>query len=188
MKFVLAALAVIAITGWGTVMNRYESPVFKTVVTDTPYEIRAYEPALMASTQAGVNDSGFRDLFRYIQGNNSRGEKISMTVPVRTDVAGKKSSMSFFMPHSYEYTSLPEPISASVVIRELPGGTYAVRRFSGRTSGSKIKRMQAELLQWIITQDYQATGEQYLDRFDPPWTLWFLKTNELVVKVERRDK
>jgi integrase len=45
-------------------------------------------------------------------------------------------------------------------------------------------RLSAELYQWITQKNLKVLGAPQLARYNPPWTLPFLRRNELMVEVE----
>jgi len=186
MKISVCALGglLLVISGCATAMSKYDSPKYTTLEIEDGFQIRRYEEALLAETSNTTENGGFRRIFKYISGENSTKENIAMTVPVRMTAAGA-ASMSFFMPHKYNSASLPQPQSPDVRIKQFAGGLFAANRFSGTTGTSKVEEKQRQLIAWIKSKGYEAGGEWYLDRYDPPWTLWFNRTNEVVVKLKQ---
>jgi hypothetical protein len=66
-----------------------EEPVFSVLETASDYEIRRYEPFIVAELDVRGNfddagNSAFRILAKYIFGDNSTGEKMKMTAPVKS--------------------------------------------------------------------------------------------------------
>jgi hypothetical protein len=66
-----------------------EEPVYSVLDTGADYEIRSYQPYIVAEVDVdgGFDDSGkaaFRILADYIFGGNNAGEKMQMTAPVET--------------------------------------------------------------------------------------------------------
>ncbi|MDC0357391.1 heme-binding protein [Oligoflexia bacterium] len=172
------------LTGCGTTMSKYESPNYQEVLKEGEFELRSYAPALIASTAHSSENSGFRKIFRFISGDNSGQDKISMTVPVRMSVDDNKPSMAFFMPSKYSAETIPQPNNNEVKVGEFSGGQFAAHRFTGTSDESKVEQKIERLVKWATEKGYTATDERYLDRYDPPWTFWFMKTNEILVRVE----
>jgi hypothetical protein len=89
---------------WSNVAMAIEESKYKVLSSDGPYEIRHYEPVLIAEvTVSGDMDEasskGFRLIADYIFGNNeapnsSFSEKISMTAPVTVEPQSNKISMT----------------------------------------------------------------------------------------------
>ena len=146
-------------------------------------EIRAYAPRIMAVT--GMNedsDSGFRVLAGYIFGGNAEEQKIAMTAPVQQTMAGEKE-MAFMMPAEYALKDLPQPEDQRVSFREAPAYTAAVIQFSGWASAEKADENWQQLRRFLIAEGIDITGEPTLNQYNPPWTLPFMRRNEIIVPV-----
>ena len=146
-------------------------------------EIRAYAPRIMAVT--GINedsDSGFRVLADYIFGGNAEEQKIAMTAPVQQTMAGEKE-MAFMMPAEYALKDLPQPEDQRVSFREAPAYTAAVIQFSGWASAEKADENWQQLQRFLIAEGIDITGEPTLNQYNPPWTLPFMRRNEIIVPV-----
>ena len=146
-------------------------------------EIRAYAPRIMAVT--GINedsDSGFRVLAGYIFGGNAEEQKIAMTAPVQQTMAGEKE-MAFMMPAEYALKDLPQPEDQRVSFREAPAYTAAVIKFSGWASAEKADENWQQLQRFLIAEGIDITGEPTLNQYNPPWTLPFMRRNEIIVPV-----
>jgi len=59
----------------------------------------------------------------------------------------------------------------------------AAVRFSGLMSQSAAAKETAELLSYIKTSGLKAVGPPTLAQYDPPWTLWFMRRNEVLIPV-----
>ena len=146
-------------------------------------EIRAYAPRVMAVTgMAEDSDSGFRVLAGYIFGGNAEEQKIAMTAPVQQSMAGEKE-MAFMIPAEYALEDLPEPEDQRVSIREAPAYTAAVIQFSGWASAEKADENWQQLRRFLIAEGIDITGEPTLNQYNPPWTLPFMRRNEIIVPV-----
>ena len=146
-------------------------------------EIRAYAPRVMAVTGMDEDsDGGFRVLAGYIFGGNAEEEKIAMTAPVQQSMAGEKE-MAFMMPAEYALEDLPEPEDERVSFREAPAYTAAVIQFSGWASADKADENWQQLRRFLIAEGIEITGEPTLNQYNPPWTLPFMRRNEIIVPV-----
>jgi hypothetical protein len=119
-------------------------------------------------------------------------EKITMTAPVSVEpqgdsVAGamhsKRWRVQFTMPGAYSMATLPRPRNPAVTLREVPGKRCAVLVFSGFAGEEKVQEKTDELLVWLKAEDRRAIGTPQLARYNPPWTLPFLRRNEILVEV-----
>jgi hypothetical protein len=114
-------------------------------------------------------------------------EKIAMTAPVMTEKESSSDAvkMSFVMPSKYtSVADLPLPDDPAVQLIQVPEQTFAVLTFSGGSIDVETK--SAELLDLIkddsdvqVVKDAKPT----LARYNPPWTLPFLRTNEIFLPV-----
>ena len=146
-------------------------------------EIRAYAPRVMAVT--GMNedsDGGFKVLAGYIFGGNAEEEKIAMTAPVQQSMDGERE-MAFMMPAEYTLEDLPQPEDQRVSFREAPAYTAAVIQFSGWASAEKADENWQQLKRFLIAEGIDITGEPTLNQYNPPWTLPFMRRNEIIVPV-----
>ena len=170
-------------------------------------EIRRYPARLAAETTVDAADDrsgqnqAFRILFDYISGANrsqskvdmttpvevgSTAEKIAMTVPVETAApTGGRTTMRFFLPTSYTRASAPEPTDSRVRIIELPGTTESVLRFTGLGGETAVEEHTGQLLKVLEGSDWRTAGEPATLFYDPPWTLPFLRRNEIAIAVQR---
>ena len=146
-------------------------------------EIRAYAPRVMAVTDiADDSDGGFRVLAGYIFGGNAEEQKIAMTSPVQQSMGGEKE-MAFMMPAEYALEDLPKPEDQRVSFREAPAYTAAVIQFSGWASAEKADENWQQLRRFLIAEGIDITGEPTLNQYNPPWTLPFMRRNEIIVPV-----
>lgn len=155
--------------------------------------------------------AAFRPLFSYISGNNLARRTVAMTAPVvqgpartvgRTsekvpmtapvvqrgpldeDQATPSSHLvAFVLPAGMTEESAPVPIDPRVRIRTVPASTAAVLRFSGRGTASAFRRRAIELQEAIDATGLSAVGAPRFAQFDPPFTPWFLRRNEVVQDV-----
>jgi hypothetical protein len=146
-------------------------------------EIRAYAPRVMAVTGMDEDsDGGFRVLAGYIFGGNAEEQKIAMTAPVQQSMAGEKE-MAFMIPAEYALEDLPEPEDERVSFREAPAYTAAVIQFSGWASVDKADENWQQLRRFLIAEGIEITGQPTLNQYNPPWTLPFMRRNEIIVPV-----
>lgn len=187
-----------------------EEPKYTLVEKSGAFELRAYAPKVLAETLVdgsldAASNVGFRRIADYIFGNNaarngsnekismtapvtmaakpdkSTSEKISMTAPVTMQKTDDKWRIYFVMPSQYTLRTLPMPNNPAVTLRELPATRMAVVRFSGLAGEEKAAKKTAELMAWLKSKNIMPIGEPELARYNPPWTLPFLRRNEVMV-------
>ena len=181
-----------------------EKPVYTVIEKEGAFEIRQYPAMLVAETvvDADFKEAGniaFRRLFDYISGNNRKQESIAMTAPVtQTDTSEKIAmtvpvnqqqtegnyAVSFVMPSKYTLETLPEPLDKTVVIKELPAQKMAVMRYSGTWSQKRYEAKKTALEAFLQKKGLTAAGDPVWARYDPPFQLWFLRRNEILIPIE----
>ena len=187
-SLLLVVGCVLALGGCKTSRLGYESAPYAVVQSEGGFEIRDYPE--LTIVEASMSESGtdettrFRKLFGYITGKNQANQKIAMTTPVF--ISGGKGTMSFVMPAEFSIDAAPRPLDSSLVIKKIPAGRFAVLRFSGGRSSNKESEKLVLLKSWISSQDLVAEGEPVYGYFDPPWTLAFLRRNEVMLRVEMK--
>lgn len=166
-----------------------EQPAYEVILSDGAYEIRRYAPMIVAvSTETDLRgDTGFSNVFNYIQGNNDKREKIAMTAPVINDLDQSSMTTAFVMPKAYTLDDLPSPRSPQMALEEKPPRLVATLRFSGSVNDRLIALNQAQLVKWITDQGYLAIGSSELARYNPPFIPGFLKRNEIWIDVQLLD-
>jgi hypothetical protein len=159
-------------------------------------ELREY-PELMLATVTGQGDtSAFRLLFSYISGENRTRKKIPMTAPVITSekiemtapVISDANSFSFVMPVNYKLEEIPEPLDSHIRIQKLHARRLAVIRFKGYARQKSVNEVKARLLSALQTSGIATVGEPFLMRYNSPWTLGFMRRNEIGIEVAQGAK
>jgi len=187
-----------------------EEPRFTVITEEKPFEVRVYEPMIIAEVQvSGDRDSatnqGFRLIADYIFGNNEgtnqASEKIAMTAPVTIEKQTKAKlplsstqeeladgiwRIQFVMPSEYTLGNLPKPKNHLVKIRQVPSRTYAAYIYSGLNGLEKVSKITQELTAWIDQNHYEAIGSPQLARYNPPWTLPIFRRNEVLIEVKAK--
>ncbi len=203
-RWILAAAMLVA-TGSGAAMA-VEEPAFKQVLREGNFELRDYPAVVVAQVtvagdQKDAANQGFRLLAGYIFGGNKRRQSIAMTAPVAQQAASEKIAMTapvaqtktstgawvvrFTMPSAYTLQSLPVPNDARVELRNIEPARFAVLRFSGLAQTADVEAKSNELLAQVKSHQLRALGPVSLAQYNPPWTLWFMRRNEVMVEVER---
>lgn len=156
---------------------------------------------IVSGDRKSAGDAGFKLLAGYIFGANVGRRKLAMTAPVVVSSNETESLASmlpgaigkqvdswlvrFIMPAGQQVDSLPKPDDARVQLRSNPASRIATLRFSGFASESAIQRKTEELQSFLVAHRMRAKGRSYLARYNPPWTLWFMRRNEVMIPVER---
>jgi len=167
-----------------------EEPRWKLLTTLDSVEVRHYEQSIQAVTPLNSNgtSSGFRRLAGYIFGGNKRSQSIAMTAPVQETLGTDSPVMAFTMPAEYAMEDLPEPDDSTVTLHPVPARTVAAIRFSGFATDRKTAQKRAQLMTLLEQHHLAPVGVPTLNQYNPPWTLPFLRRNEVTVEIEWNDK
>ena len=169
-----------------------EEPKFKILVDEGELEIRSYDEYLVAETAVGgsfdtASRRGFRRVAKYIFGENKnsigQSEKIQMTAPVTVKPNNEGWVLHFVMPSNYDLSQLPMPNNNSIFLKKIEAHLAAVVIFSGFTTDAKIQDKTEELKIWLEKKEFKIAGPQQIARYNDPFTLPWLRRNEIIFKV-----
>ena len=182
-----------------------EEPKYELIEKSGKLELRQYQPMLIAEVLVDGNMDqasgiGFRLIADYIFGNNitkagnsqkikmtapvtiePRSEEISMTIPISLKKNSGRWQVSFVMPRKYTLDTIPLPNNKQIMLRKIPARKVAILEFSGFVNEKNTASRAQELLKWMDKKNLISTGSIELSRYDPPWTLPFLRRNEISV-------
>jgi len=184
----------------------YEQPDYTVLYEDGNVEYRQYEPYLVSETiientsdYKDAGTEGFRRLFKFITGANqgqakiamtvpvaqAPSEKIAMTVPVQQGESADGWRVSFMLPSDYTLETAPVPTDSRVYVREVPGRLMAVLRFSGRWTDANYEAREDELIELVDAENITALGEVQRAAYNAPFSLPFMRRNEVLVVIDR---
>jgi hypothetical protein len=169
-------------------------------------EVRNYESIVLVSSDMSADgmNGAFRNLFRYITGENegateiamtapvlmdesealSKGTKITMTAPVFMKERSEQQVMSFVMPADFTIQSTPKPTNPDVWITEVKDYKVVVIKFSGLLSDSNVETQTQILNNWIAKNGYTAVSEPINAAYNGPFTIPWLRHNEVLIEVK----
>ena len=90
----------------------------------------------------------------------------------------------FVLPASYSIHTAPEPLNEDVKLSSQPQKRVAVVRYSGSPHEKAIDEKTIQLQQWIAANDLTPVLEPRWAGYNPPWTLPFLRRNEVMIDVD----
>jgi hypothetical protein len=180
-----------------------EEPTYTTILHENDFELRNYPTQVVAEVTVtgdrnGAANKGFRILAGYIFGANTRRQSIAMTAPVVETqsqtipmtapvvqtAAGGAWTIRFNMPGGLTLESLPIPNDPAIHLYKAPAAQFAVIRFSGLIREAVVAQKVADLQRFIGTHKLHASGPPSLAQYNPPWTLWFLRRNEVLIPID----
>ncbi len=202
--WLFAGIVILAALLAGPIMSNVEQAKYDVIETHGAIELRDYDPMIVAEVsvpgdrEKAIGD-GFRLIADYIFGNNISSRKVSMTAPVIqqpsekiamtapvTQQAGEGLwDVQFVMPSDYLMQTLPKPSNPDVVLKEITGKRFAVIRFSGLARANSLAAHTKELEAFIQENNLQTISEPTYAFFNPPWTLPFLRRNEVMIEIKK---
>lgn len=182
-----------------------KGPAYNVLLKGSSYEIRAYEGFLTAETHTN-GDDGFSILANYIgvfgKPANEVSQALDMTHPVFMETTKKidmtspvltqSNVMKFVLPAEYKtINQAPRPTNSRVVIKQHDPQYVAVVGFSGWYSEHSglshlIKLSRSLKADGFITTDEANAAELpwSVAQYHPPFTLPFLRLNEVWVRLD----
>jgi effector-binding domain-containing protein len=202
--WLLTGVVILAAILWGPIVSNVEQAKYDVVETHGSIEIRDYAPMIVAEVsvpgdrEKAISD-GFRMIADYIFGNNISSQKVAMTAPVIQQPSEKIAMTApvtqqsgegdwvvrFVMPSDYTMQTLPKPNNPDVSLKEIAERRFAVIRFSGLAKSKSLEKQTKELEAFIQSHNLQAISGAIYAFFNPPWTLPFLRRNEVMTEINR---
>jgi len=199
---VIATLAAALLQTVG-IRSATEQPRYTVVDRVGSVEVRRYDgriaaEAHVAGDEERARNEGFRLVAGYIFGGNRSRASIAMTAPVAQAPAGERIAMTapvaqapadgawmvqFTMPSGWTLDTLPVPSDPRVTLRPVPGGLVLARRYRGTWSEARFAEEAAALDAVRAREGLSARGAPTCARYDPPWTLPFLRRNEVLLAI-----
>ena len=192
MNKIISIIMIALVIGGCSAVSKTPEPKWRSLRKDGNFEVRHYDSMIIAEvTVAGERytaiNNGFRILADYIFGDNLEQDKIAMTAPVMQEAISNadKWKVRFVMPQEYTYNSLPKPNDTQIEFIEVPAHRAAVVQFSGFNTDSNLRQHQAQLMDWLYKEKITVVGQPVFAFYNPPWTLPFMRRNEIIVMIEK---
>jgi DNA gyrase inhibitor GyrI len=182
-------LAAIVLSVSTSMARATEEPRYEVVREYGGFEVRDYAPFVVAQVVVpgpveAAGNRGFRVLASYIFGENDGAQKISMTAPVIQTAAEGAYLVQFTMPRAYSLETLPAPRDPRVEFRKLPGGRFAVIRYSGSWSEDNYRAHLEQLERDVRSAGLRTTGAPIYARYNAPYVPSFMRRNEIWLELE----
>ncbi len=205
MKKLITVLTTLFLAGCSVFgIRSADEPTYQVLNDYGHIQIRQYPAMVVAQTEVTADyknssSQGFQRLARYIFGGNKKQQKMAMTAPVIQEqeaetlamtapVIQQKSGtvwlMAFVLPSDYSVATAPVPLDPAVTIKKISGKKVAVIRYSGSLSEQAIEDKSEELKSWLSQQGFRGLFPSRSAAYDPPWTLPFLRRNEVHIDIE----
>lgn len=207
MKIILLTILVLLILWslYGYFGSRVEQAEYTVLKKENGYEIRSYPRHLVAQTTVTGSygqsmSKGFSLVAGYIFGANTKkqsiamtspvvmeegvSEKIAMTAPVIVDNEREARTISFGMPKSYTIDTLPVPSDSRVKIVEIPTKKFAILRFAGYRTDTRIQAMEKKLLELLSRDTIETLSKPSYAGYNAPGTPPWMTRNEVLVEIK----
>ena len=169
----------------GGVAMAIEQPVYRVLEQDGAFELREYEPYMLAETEVDASfmsagNVAFGRLFRYIS-----EKKIAMTAPVEQASSAGTYRVAFVVPRQFDRRTVPQPNDPRVTIREVPSRVVAAWRYSGRWTEENFRAAERELRAALARRhlDPSPGDAAIIARYDAPFIPWFMRRNEVLLPL-----
>lgn len=187
--------------------ERSEEPSFRVVKSEEAFELRDYEPMIVAEvTHSGdrrrASGRSFQRLAAYIFGQDrpEGGEAIAMTAPVIQDRVDQNEKiamtapviqeetttdtwrMRFVMPAKYTMETLPTA-PEDITLTMVPARRVATVKFNGYGSPRDLAQMEEFLTEWIVKQSLTPKGDFEYAFYDAPMVPASVRRNEVMIEV-----
>jgi len=159
----------------------YETQKYELIKKLNEIEIRFYPPVMKAKVSS---ENNFSRLFKYISGNNDKGEKISMTTPVQMTSRDNKSTMEFILPSKYNEKNYAKPKDKSIKIYISKPGYYAAITYGGYSNEEKVQNHHKTLISKLKESNFEIIDDNPIVlSYNSPYKV-FNRRNEVLVEVK----
>ncbi len=185
-----ATLTAVIFALLGAAAHAFESPTYAVLYEDGPFELRRYDPFLVAQLNVSgdpesAGNAAFPALAGYISGDNKSNTKISMTTPVQQLVAHDNQVVAFMMPAKWQIDTLPAPDDESVQLTQVPSRIIASYRYRGNWTEKRFRQFEKRLRNALSATDYRICGGPMWARYNPPFWPSMLRRNEVQYVVSQ---
>ena len=211
MKYILVALlatsSVLAgCSSVGVGLRAGEEALYSPLSVDGNFEIRSYEPIIVAQTavSGSYNNAtklGYQRLTDYVSGSNLARQTVSVNDPVQV-LEGQKAPkidltlpyyeeyidgtwvVSVAMPEAYTLETLPKPLNNSITFKILPNLKVATVRYTGFKSEAAVSKNTNLLKDWMSRNNLVAASAPRSVIYDSPLTVPVLRRNEIHISLK----
>lgn len=183
----------------------YELPSYKIVNKIDNIEFREYQPRLVAQVEVEgerqkAAKEGFMTLAKYIFGNNTQEQKVSMTSPVVQEEVSQKISMTspvtqiksenqkwvvqFGMPSEYKIETLPKPKDERIKFKMTESKKVVAITFASLWSDKRFNEEKEKLAEFIKKNNLKTKGDAIIAYYDDPFTFPWNRRNEIIWELQ----
>lgn len=183
---------------------------FDLVIDEGHVQLRHYCSYHIAKIRVESNEedqnreTAYMRLLNYVLGRNSRSEVIEAMSPlIQEDVAARRTALmslqkneidphlcavevSMILPRDLTLETVPAPLDSEIEILKVRPHLTAALRFAGLCGKQKQHRLSKYLRLWLHEKGLLPTSAPRLAKYNHPFTLPFLRRNEIHIDVVRR--
>ncbi|KAJ7566037.1 hypothetical protein O6H91_02G085900 [Diphasiastrum complanatum] len=184
---------------------------FTSLRTSNSYLVAETEMAGQSAFGFFASSQAFNTLASYLFGKNTKRVEMKMTTPVLIQIDQKKEekmemttpvlfqkksegspwTMAFVLPSKYSEDNFPLPDDPAVVIKRVLSKLVAAVTFSDFVTDEIVKQRERKLrlaLQNESLFKVKELASVQVAQYNPPFTLPFMRCNEVLLEVEKRDE
>jgi hypothetical protein len=158
----------------------YEQLKYEVLKKEGSIELRKYAPFVMMKA-GDPSYSGFQVLFNYISGYNKKNQKISMTVPVFTDIK-ETGFIAFTMPEEVVKEGYPDALDSRIQIEKQGEKHYISFSFVGTIK--KIDAMIQTLHDYAKDNQIETFGDPVLLRYQGPFVPPIFRKHDVMLEIK----
>ena len=107
-----------------------------------------------------------------------------MTIPVTQTQKDGEMFMQFYLPSKFNKDTTPTPTNPELEVTTVPGGYFAVLKFSGRSSDKNFEKHNEILKQKLFEDNISIKGSVIRATYNSPFTLPPLRRNESMFSID----
>lgn len=166
------------------------SPNYHVISKYKNMEIREYPLMIRATVKQQGNrqeaiSQGFSRLAAFILGKNEAHQKIKMTAPVIQEKIESGWQIQFIMPAFLMMDEISKPLDKDIQLIETEEYRVASIRFSGQIKEKRLDYFMELLQNYLHQQGCKIHSPVIYAFYNPPWTLPFMRRNEVWFIVDR---
>jgi hypothetical protein len=185
-------------------------PGYNLVIDENHVQIRMYNAYLIArlkiegDEEDQSRETAYMRLLNYVLGRNTRTEKISAMAPlIQEDITTRFNALlslevpggpkklkafevSVVLPTHFNLETAPMPMDPEIKLEKVKPHLTAVVKFSGLCGKHKRERLSKYLSLWLHEKGYTAVSSPRVAKYNPPFTLPFMRRNEIHIDVSKR--
>ena len=84
--------------------------------------------------------------------------------------------------------SLPQPNNDRVRLTKILSKKFAVIKFSGTNSNENLAEHEKQLMSYIEAKQFKIIGSHKYAVYSPPWSLPFMRRNEVMLEINKQKE